>query len=413
MPRSTRAGDAQLASGLCAHAGGQQRQSSAGSLRNPCEQQRDEQQPSSSSLQTAPAHLAAARPSGCAAAQRRRPILATSKAQRVGQARSRRDRRGQQRGGARQPPEAEAMGRRPRAVLVQRRPGDGTAARGAPVLQRHGALPPAPRGRVGGAAHAPRQPRRGGGGVRDGAACPQGSGGCRGGGARLALGRGGRGAASPHRRRARDGGDGARPLAARRLRRQARHRLAVGRVRLPAVRDSRWAAVDAALPLRIVGELETAATVLARSPLVDSDGRRDIGWQWGACGYRRCGAQADAAQALCKLRANLGMIVPVEALFYLDVAKRAIDEIVSVGANAGLGRGAALPRRTPDAYLPPETLDTILVDELLSPLEQPVYKQRPGEGGDGSDEVEAALAAYEASMMEYLEKEMGKGASND
>ena len=32
---------------------------------------------------------------------------------------------------------------------------------------------------------------------------------------------------------------------------------------------------------------------------------------------------ADAAQALCKLRANLGMIVPVEALFYLDVAKRA------------------------------------------------------------------------------------------
>ena len=53
------------------------------------------------------------------------------------------------------------------------------------------------------------------------------------------------------------------------------------------------------------------------------------------------------------------------------------------------------------------------MDELLSPLEQPVYKQRPGEGGDGSDEVEAALAAYEASMMEYLEKEMGKGASND
>ena len=33
----------------------------------------------------------------------------------------------------------------------------------------------------------------------------------------------------------------------------------------------------------------------------------------------------------------------------------AVDEIVSVGANAELGRGAALPRRTPDAYLPPET----------------------------------------------------------
>ena len=57
------------------------------------------------------------------------------------------------------------------------------------------------------------------------------------------------------------------------------------------------------------------------SALIGPEGRADIGWQWGACGNRHCGAQADAAQALCKLRANLGMIVPLEALFYLDIAK--------------------------------------------------------------------------------------------
>ena len=80
-------------------------------------------------------------------------------------------------------------------------------------------------------------------------------------------------------------------------------------------------------------------------------------------------------------------------------------------ALRGRGGGVRPARRDGGSFPSSGRLDTILVDELLSPLEQPVYKQRPGEGGDGSDEVEAALAAYEASMMEYLEKE--KGASND
>lgn len=35
--------------------------------------------------------------------------------------------------------------------------------------------------------------------------------------------------------------------------------------------------------------------------------------------YGRCGAQADAAQALSKLRANRGMVVPLEA--YAAVAQ--------------------------------------------------------------------------------------------
>lgn len=182
-----------------------------------------------------------------------------------------------------------------------------------------------------------------------------------------------------------------------------------------AARHSRWAELDAAVPLALVRELEMAATVLARAPFISAEGRADIGWQWGACGFRRCGAQADAAQALCKLRANLGMVVPMEALFYLDVAKRAIDEVVSVGAGAGLGAGAALPRRAPDEYMQPETLDTILVDELLGPLDAATYARRGAEGGSGgsgggSDEVEAALAEYEARMLAELERQLARGA---
>ena len=89
----------------------------------------------------------------------------------------------------------------------------------------------------------------------------------------------------------------------------------------------RWAELGALLPADTVPALERAATLLAASASLTADQRAAIGWQWGACGWRRCGAQADAAQALSKLRANLGMVVPLEALFYLDVALRSTDEI--------------------------------------------------------------------------------------
>ena len=71
-----------------------------------------------------------------------------------------------------------------------------------------------------------------------------------------------------------------------------------------SARQREWARVDAALPATMVRELERAATTLAHSVRLDADARAAVGWEWGQCGNRRCGAQADAAQALCKLRAN-------------------------------------------------------------------------------------------------------------
>ena len=127
--------------------------------------------------------------------------------------------------------------------------------------------------------------------------------------------------------------------------------------------------------------MESAATVLATSTVLDREARAAIGWQWGACGWRQCGAQADAAQALCKLRANMGMIVPLEGLFYLDVAKRAIDEIVAVGAAAGLGAGLPPPPRS--TYLPEETLEQFLVRD----------------SAEGGDEIDEYLDEYEEQTL--------------
>ena len=121
-------------------------------------------------------------------------------------------------------------------------------------------------------------------------------------------------------------------------------------------------AVDGLVTRALVRDLEGAATLLASSSVLKAETRSSIGWQWGACGWRGCGAQADAAQALCKLQANLGMIAPLEALYYLDVAKRAVDEVLLLGVAEGFVTRSALP---PSEYLPAEVLDQILaLDEV-------------------------------------------------
>lgn len=60
-------------------------------------------------------------------------------------------------------------------------------------------------------------------------------------------------------------------------------------------RDQRWAELDRVLPLQLVREFEAACTVLSLSAALSADARAAIGFQWGACGWKRCGAQAAMA----------------------------------------------------------------------------------------------------------------------
>jgi hypothetical protein len=118
--------------------------------------------------------------------------------------------------------------------------------------------------------------------------------------------------------------------------------------------------IDTVITGPLIADLEQAATLLASSSMLSADARAGIGWQWGACGWRRCGAQADAAQAMWKLRSNLGMVVPLEALFYLDVAKRAVDEILQLGVSEGFVAAASVPL---SEYLDEDTLGLFLASE--------------------------------------------------
>ncbi|EOD34260.1 hypothetical protein EMIHUDRAFT_433951 [Emiliania huxleyi CCMP1516] len=168
----------------------------------------------------------------------------------------------------------------------------------------------------------------------------------------------------------------------------------------------RWAELGALLPADTVPALERAATLLAASASLTADQRAAIGWQWGACGWRRCGAQADAAQALSKLRANLGMVVPLEALFYLDVALRATDEIVALGVESRL-----LPPSAAGAhadYLRRESLELILPAEDLASGDANLPVTR-----GGASEAEEALDELEAEILSQLSPAGLAGGGSD
>ena len=55
-----------------------------------------------------------------------------------------------------------------------------------------------------------------------------------------------------------------------------------------------------------------------------------MGFDWGSCAWRHCGAAADSQEALAELRNSLGMFEPYECLFALDIVERSLRDMLAV-----------------------------------------------------------------------------------
>jgi hypothetical protein len=123
------------------------------------------------------------------------------------------------------------------------------------------------------------------------------------------------------------------------------------------VSDYQWDQVQSTIQTSITPKLEPAATVIRRylttqlgsqdHPPAMRKGFRDtaayeeIGFDWGSCAWRHCGALADAQEALDELDHLLGVLEPPECLFCLNVVERSIRDMLAVvpaefHATAGL-----------------------------------------------------------------------------
>ena len=58
-----------------------------------------------------------------------------------------------------------------------------------------------------------------------------------------------------------------------------------------------------------------------------------IGFDWGSCAWRHCGAKADAQEAVAELYTSVGMLEPFECRFIIDIIERSIRDVLLVVPN--------------------------------------------------------------------------------
>lgn len=120
------------------------------------------------------------------------------------------------------------------------------------------------------------------------------------------------------------------------------------------------------LTSRMRSLVNDGADALMLSPALTVEDRVDIGWSWGHCGWRRCGARADVEHNLSKLQEGLGMFVPAEAAYYVDVTTRGIDEMVAICHARGLLSDEEWSPLAEYRYLDLGSLNAILGEESFN-----------------------------------------------
>ena len=77
--------------------------------------------------------------------------------------------------------------------------------------------------------------------------------------------------------------------------------------------------------------LQSSCSLLQRARgFLSIETRKEIGFDWGSCAWRHCGAQADAQESLAELYNSVGMFEPFECLFTLDIVERSLRDIITV-----------------------------------------------------------------------------------
>jgi len=79
-----------------------------------------------------------------------------------------------------------------------------------------------------------------------------------------------------------------------------------------------------------------------------------IGFDWGSCAWRMCGAKADAQEAIAELYSDVGMLEPFECRFVIDIVERSIRDVLAVVPDdlRPYENGAPMQARPYEAYVP-------------------------------------------------------------
>ena len=92
-----------------------------------------------------------------------------------------------------------------------------------------------------------------------------------------------------------------------------------------------WEDIQTLIRLPILSDsLHESCDVLRRASFaLSEESRNEIGFDWGSCAWRHCGAQADAQEALAELYNLSGILEPFECRFVLDIVERSLRDVLA------------------------------------------------------------------------------------
>jgi hypothetical protein len=112
---------------------------------------------------------------------------------------------------------------------------------------------------------------------------------------------------------------------------QAIHTIVESMQKLDVLRDMaydyQWDSIRTQLKSVPISDLPVQSSILRQ---VTPDMNDLIGFDWGSCAWRHCGAISDIQEAIDEMDQLLGVLEPQEIIFCLDIVERSLREILAV-----------------------------------------------------------------------------------
>lgn len=135
--------------------------------------------------------------------------------------------------------------------------------------------------------------------------------------------------------------------------------------------DYQWDSIRSQLHKPPLQDLPAAAAVLRQ---LEGDAKETVGFDWGSCAWRHCGATADAQEALNELDQLLGVLEPFEAVFCLDIVERSLRDIMTVIPWDWASQSDVLFYKNLRVYVPKVSADVVDEEEATSRIDDAYFK---------------------------------------
>jgi hypothetical protein len=127
-------------------------------------------------------------------------------------------------------------------------------------------------------------------------------------------------------------------------------------------KDYEWDKLEAILSDHTFrSNLDSSCYLLQKADrFLSLEAREVVGFDWGSCAWRHCGALADAQEAMDEIEHLLGVLEPFECLFCLDIIERSLRDILDVTTSY---QNLELQHQIP-AYVPLQRMSDLNDDNL-------------------------------------------------